>query len=71
MALTAASMAAKRKAAVDAVAAPQSNDPSDTLAYRDAVLLADSQAIIDEIHANAVVQTDSGAPDGEHTGHIE
>jgi hypothetical protein len=71
MGMTAASMAARRKAALDAVPAVQSSTPGDALAYREAVLLADSQAIIDEIQQNAVVTTTSGAPDGEHTGQID
>jgi hypothetical protein len=36
----------------------------------DAMLLADSTAIVDYIKANAIVTTTSGAPDGEHTGNI-
>lgn len=56
MAMTAAGMWAKRKAAIAAVAPVQTSDPAAIAAYRDAIGIADCQAIIDEIHANAQVQ---------------
>lgn len=58
------------EAHIAAVALVQGSDGAAALAYRRQVLEALCQGIIDEIHANAVVQTDSGAPDSEHTGHI-
>jgi len=64
MAMTAAGMWEKRKAAMAAVAAVQSSDPADIAAYRDAVGIADCQAIIDEVVANSElvpISTDSGA----------
>jgi len=44
---------ALRKLYVDAVAASQSSSPSAAISYGDAILLADSQAIVDYIHSNA------------------
>lgn len=70
MALTKASMANFVEAHIAAVALVQGSDNGAALAYRRAVLEALCQGIIDEIHANALVQTDSGAPDSEHIGHI-
>lgn len=64
MAMTAAGMWAKRKAAISAVPAVQSSDPVAIAAYRDAVGIADCQAILDEITANSElvpVTTDTGA----------
>ena len=54
MALTAASMALKIKTRIAAVAAIQTSVAGDTLAYRDAVMVAMCQGIIDEIQANGV-----------------
>lgn len=54
MALNANSMAAAIKARIAAVSAVQSSVDGDTLAYRDAVMVAMCQGIIDEIHANGV-----------------
>ena len=71
MALTAESMRTKIKTHMSAVAAVQGDDPDATQSYRDDMLLAMCRGIIEEITENAVVQTTSGAPDGEHTGIIE
>lgn len=54
MALNANSMAAAIKTRIAAVSAVQSSVDGDTLAYRDAVMVAMCQGIIDEIHANGV-----------------
>jgi len=70
MALTKESMATfveNRLAAVDLV---QGSDAGAAMAYRRQVLEALCQGIIDEIVANAVVETTSGAPDNEHTGKV-
>jgi len=70
MALTKESMATfveTRLAAVDLV---QGSDAGAAMAYRRQVLEALCQGIIDEIVANAVVETTSGAPDDEHTGKV-
>lgn len=75
MALTAASMWTKRKAAIAAVPAVQSSDPSVIADYRDAVGIADCQAIIDEFVENSElvpVSTDSGpAGAGIITGSVK
>ncbi|MEW6490367.1 MAG: hypothetical protein AB1578_20960 [Thermodesulfobacteriota bacterium] len=71
MALTAASMAAKIQARMDALAAEQfsgAGGAAGAAAKADAYLLAFCQGVIDEIQQHAVVTTTSGAPDGEHTG---
>jgi len=70
MALTGAGLWAARKSAVDAVVMAQSSDSATAIAYREAIGLADSTAIVDYFIANTVVTTTSGAPDGEHTGEI-
>ncbi len=64
MAMTAAGMMAKVKAAMAAVPAVQSSDPVAVAANRDAVLLAMCQGIIEEVVANSElvpVTTDTGA----------
>lgn len=75
MAMTAAGMWEKRKAAMAAVQAVQSSDPADIALYRDAVGIADCQAIIDEIVANSElvpISTDSGtAGSGIITGSVK
>jgi len=68
--MTKTSMADFVEAHIADVDLVQGSDGDAALAYRRAVLEALCQGIIDEIHANALVQTDSGAPDSEHTGHI-
>lgn len=71
MALTAASMAAKIAARMDALAADQyagAAGAGGAAAAADAALVAFCQGVIDALHADAVVQTTSGAPDGEHLG---
>lgn len=70
MAMTKESMATFIEAHVNAVGLVQGSDGVAAMAYRRSVLEAMCQGIIDEITANAVVQTDSGAPDSEHTGRV-
>lgn len=70
MALSKASMADFVETHLAAVNLVQTSDAADALAYRRLVLEALCQGIIDEIQANAVVQTTSGAPDNEHTGKV-
>ena len=53
MAMTGAGLAALRKLAVDEVLAVQSSNPSDAIAHSEAVLLADSTAIVNYIHSYA------------------
>jgi hypothetical protein len=64
MALTAASMMAKVKAAIAAVPAQQFDSAGDPSSYRDAILLAMCQGIIDEIQANAEVPVTAGSSAG-------
>ncbi len=70
MGLTKESMADFIEARVAAVALVQGSDNAAALAYRREILEAFCQGVIDEIHANAVVQTHSGSPDSEHTGKV-
>jgi hypothetical protein len=70
MALTKESMAAFIEARLAALDHSQTSEAGAAQNYRNQVLLALCQGIIDEITANAVVQTTSGAPDGEHMGKI-
>ncbi|OGT98199.1 MAG: hypothetical protein A2079_06310 [Geobacteraceae bacterium GWC2_48_7] len=53
MAMTGTGLQALRKQYVDAVAASQTSDAAACIAYGDAVLLADSRAIVDYIQGNA------------------
>lgn len=53
MAMDGAQMAVERQAAMDAVASPQNENPADTAAYRAALLVADSNAIVAHIVANS------------------
>lgn len=57
-------MWAARKAAIAGVAPVQSSDPAAIAAYRDAVGIADSQAIIDHIKASMTVQSGGADPQG-------
>lgn len=60
MAMTGPGLMALRKQYVDAVAAQQGSDAGQAISYGDAILLADSQAIVDYIQGNAkAVGTDS------------
>ena len=68
MALTKESMAAFIQARLAAVDHTPTTDASAAKDYQNRVLQALCQGIIDEIVANAVVQTTSGAPDSEHVG---
>lgn len=72
MAMTGAGLKAAREEARDAVTAiyTQGSSAEAVNTLSDALLLADSTAIVDYIKANAIVTTTSGAPDGEHTGNI-
>ena len=63
MAMNGAILATERQAAMDAIASPQSNNPADATAYREALLIADSNAIVAHIVANSElvpVTKDSG-----------
>lgn len=75
MAMTAAGMRDKVKAAMAAVAAVQSSNPATVATYRDAVLLAMCQGIIEEVVANSELvplTTDSGpAGAGIITGRVK
>jgi len=71
MALTKESMAAFIQARLAAVNHSQTTDAAAAQGYQNNVLLAFCQGIIDEIQANAVVQTTAGAPDGEHVGIVQ
>lgn len=53
MAMTGAGLMALRKQYVAAVPMSQGSDAGAAVAYGDAILLADSQAIVDYIHSNA------------------
>ena len=68
MALTKESMAAFIQARLAAVDHTQTTQAGAARSYQNNILLAFCQGIIDEITANAVVQTTSGAPDAEHIG---
>lgn len=57
MALSASSMKGRIEAYTAAVSASQSQNAATALAYRDAMLQALCQGIIDEIVANATVHT--------------
>ena len=65
MALSATQMVVFYKANLTAVGITFNHAPSE------AILSAMFQAIIDDITANAVVTTTSGAPNAEHVGIIE
>jgi len=75
MAMTAAGMWEKRKAAIAAIAPVQSSDPTALAAYRDAIGEADCQAIIDEITANSelvpITQDSGSAGAGIITGSVK
>lgn len=73
MAMTGSGLMALRKQYVDAVAASQTSDAGACVSYGDAILLADSQAIVDYIHANArATGTDTGTYGGDsHDLNIE
>lgn len=70
MALSNTSMADFVEAHIAAVTLDQGSDAAAALRYRRKVLEALCQGIIDEITANAVVETTSGAPDSEHIGKV-
>ena len=75
MAMTAAGMATKVKAAIDAVEAVQTSDPTALTAYRMAIYTAMCQGIIEEIVANSElvsVTADTGtAGAGIRTGTVK
>jgi hypothetical protein len=68
MALSAASMAAFIEGHLAGVSHAQTSAAGSAETHRNACLLALCQGIIDEIVANAIVETTSGAPDAEHIG---
>lgn len=63
MAMTGAGLAAARKTAVDAVAAP-ANNATAAAAYADALRVADSTAIVTYIQSNMVVNSSGADPQG-------
>lgn len=66
MAMTGEGLAILRRQYVDAVAASQTSDAGTAVDYGYAILLADSRAIVDYIHANArAVGTDTGTYGGD------
>lgn len=66
MAMTGAGLAAARKAAIDAVAFNQTNTEADAVTYAEAILLADSTAIVQYIQNNAkATGTDTGTYGGD------
>ena len=71
MAMTAKSMAKKIRAKQASLPSVQTTDEATAKAFAEKNLEAMCQGIIDEITANAVVTTTSGAPNGEHTGQIQ
>ena len=70
MALGKTSMRDKIKAKIAAITAVQTSDPAAVQTYRDQVLEALCDGIIEEIVQNGVITTTSGAPDGEHVGKV-
>lgn len=66
--LSAASMKSKIEAHMSAAGAVQTNDAGVAMSYRDSMLLAMCQGIVDEIQQNAVVQ---GVTAGGDTGTVE
>lgn len=66
MALTKESMAAKVKAAIAAVPPQQFDSAGDPSAYRDAILEALCQGIIEEIQQNAEVPVPAGSSAGTY-----
>ena len=70
MPMTKVSMADFIEAQLSAMTHIQTDDSATAATYGRQVLEAFCQGIIDEIQANALVTTTSGAPDGEHTGGI-
>lgn len=64
MALDKASMAAKMKAAIASVPAQQFDSAGDPTAYRDAILEALCQGIIEEFKENAEVPVTAGSSAG-------
>jgi hypothetical protein len=66
MAMTGEGLATLRRQYVDAVAAQQTSDGNTAVDYGWLILLADSQAIVDYIQANAqAVGTDTGTYGGD------
>jgi len=66
MALDKASMAAKVKAKIGAVPPQQFDSAGDPTAYRDAILEALCDGIIEEITTNAEVPVDTGSSAGTY-----
>lgn len=66
MAMTGAGLAAARKAAIDAVTFNQTNTEAAAVSYAEAILLADSTAIVQYIQGTAhAVGTDTGTYGGD------
>lgn len=66
MGMTGSGLAAARKAAQDAVACNQTSTGADAVAYREALLQADSEAIVTYIQQNAkATGTDTGTYGGD------
>lgn len=63
MAMTGDGLAALRRQYVDAVGAAQGSDAGATVNYGYQILLADSRAIVDYIHGNAVCSGDDSHGD--------
>lgn len=70
MSMTKASMADFIDAHLDAITHSPTVGDGDATDHRRVMLEAFCQGVIDEIVANAVITTTSGAPDGEHTGNV-
>ena len=68
--MTKESMTAYIEARLEAVDHTQTSNANVGRDYQHRILLAFCQGIIDEVHANAFVQTTTGAPDYEHTGYV-
>ena len=66
MAMTGTGLAAARKSALDAISSPSSSNPADATAYRDALLIADSTAIVTYIQGNGQA-TGSDSRGDSHT----
>lgn len=64
MGLTSANMVSKYKAKLTALGVTFNHAQSETF------INALFEAIVEDIQENAVVQTTSGAPNGEHTGNV-
>jgi len=75
MAMNGPQLATERQAAMDAVTSPQSSNAADTTAYRTALLIADSNAIVAHIVNNSelvsVTHDTGSAGSGIITGKVK